>query len=90
MVLKQASNLIVHDKDHPQTNEVDSLNNNLELTFSKEFSFKIFASFINLEEFIGHDWITRLYQICKTHNLVLFDIAVRYSDKFVDPILPNI
>jgi len=54
------------------------------------FKLVIFASFQNEEEFIGADWIRKLYQISKTQNLGLFDISVRYSNNASDSEIPTI
>ncbi|CAD8175047.1 unnamed protein product [Paramecium pentaurelia] len=61
----------------PQVNQLDN-----------EFEFILLASFQNEEEFIGKEWIRKLYQINKDNKLKLFDMKIRYSDGQLDQTIP--
>ncbi|CAD8078937.1 unnamed protein product [Paramecium sonneborni] len=54
----------------------------------ESFEFTLLASFQNEDEFIGKEWIRKLYSISKTNNLKLFDMQIRYSDSKLDTIIP--
>ncbi|CAK71902.1 unnamed protein product (macronuclear) [Paramecium tetraurelia] len=54
----------------------------------ESFEFTLLASFQNEEEFIGKDWIRKLYQINQTNNLKLFNMQIRYSDSTLDTVIP--
>ena len=43
--------------------------------------FKLFAAFKSLEDFVGYNWIEKLYEINEEYSLGIFDCLVRFSDK---------
>lgn len=56
----------------------------------KECKFTCYCSFASKQEFIGIEWIRKLYEINRDHELGLFECFVRYSDKSSDESLPTI
>ena len=50
-------------------------------TFGKNFKVILFGAFLNEVEFLGLEIVKQLYNINKRHNLNLFDMVIRLSDK---------